>query len=341
MVPASAATDMGTNPDRSYMPARADDPSLTATEHPLQGEAAPRTGAVPERDASSVRVTLLGVAQDGGRPQAGCRGDCCAAALTDPRLAASPVALGVRTAAGEAHLIDASRSLATHLAVWREADPAVAGSASLPTDLWLTHAHLGHVDGLGLFGPEVIAADHLPVHCSPAVTALFDSNQFWRALVDAGHLTPTAWSRETPHPVIRPIPVPHRADAADTHAFIIRGAERSLLHLPDHDGWADTLAAHAASTARDWFRTLDIDIALIDGTFWSDSELTGRDQSEVPHPTVKESLGRLGEKRSGDPRVVFIHLNHTNPLHDADSAESRRVRNAGWEVGVEGMTFDL
>ncbi len=61
----------------------------------------------------------------------------------------------------------------------------------------------------------------------------------------------------------------------------------------------------------------------------------------MPHPPVEETLARLGPRRSGDPEVVFIHLNHTNPLHDSTSSEHQRVLDLGWAVGYQGMTFSL
>ena len=79
----------------------------------------------------------------------------------------------------------------------------------------------------------------------------------------------------------------------------------------------------------------------LDGTFWHSDELKGRVQSNVPHPPVRETLDLIGKRREGDPRIVFIHLNHTNPLHYPDSKEYIELINLGWEVGEEGMEFNL
>ncbi len=313
----------------------------------------------------AVRVTLLGVAQDGGLPQAGCTAACCTAAINNPKLAASPSSLGITTAEGRRILIDATRDLASQLNLWRASDSRAA-SSKLPTELWLTHAHLGHIDGLGLFGPESISANRLPIYCSPAMAKLFVEFRQWKSLVSNGHLVPISWpeyvspnstdkkylegknwieaqsiqiSEESQH-LITPVQIPHRAEFGDTHAFIISGKTR-LLYLPDHDSWTETLELYGVSSIRELLQNLSIDIALLDGTFWSDQELTGRDQSEVPHPTVSESLERLGDRLENDPRIVFIHLNHTNPLHNNDSTEAKILLNSGWEIGTKGMRFDL
>jgi pyrroloquinoline quinone biosynthesis protein B len=40
-------------------------------------------------------------------------------------------------------------------------------------------------------------------------------------------------------------------------------------------------------------------------------------------------------------RKVLIHINNTNPILDEDSAEHRRVRDAGVEIAHDGMEITL
>jgi pyrroloquinoline quinone biosynthesis protein B len=40
-------------------------------------------------------------------------------------------------------------------------------------------------------------------------------------------------------------------------------------------------------------------------------------------------------------RVVFTHVNNTNPILDDESAEAREVRRRGFEIAREGMRIDL
>ncbi|NCG42853.1 MAG: pyrroloquinoline quinone biosynthesis protein B, partial [Euryarchaeota archaeon] len=47
------------------------------------------------------------------------------------------------------------------------------------------------------------------------------------------------------------------------------------------------------------------------------------------------------ERRVDDPEIIFIHLNHTNPLYDESSPAYEEVISNGWEVGVQGQTFIL
>jgi pyrroloquinoline quinone biosynthesis protein B len=111
--------------------------------------------------------------------------------------------------------------------------------------------------------------------------------------------------------------------------------------LPDHDSWNETLQAHSCDTIREFLTKYEIDIALLDGTFWSGGELQGRDMSVVPHPTVKESLRRLETKTKSDPEIFFIHLNHTNPLYNSSSVEYNQLKESGWALGEERQQFTI
>ena len=137
---------------------------------------------------------------------------------------------------------------------------------------------------------------------------------------------------------ILPIPVPHRSEFSDCHGLIIEANGNRLLFLPDHDSWEQTLQQQSI---RDWLTQLQIDVALLDGTFWSADELQHRDINEIPHPTVEESLRRLGDKKKGDPDIRFLHLNHTNPLCNPHSKQTQILTEMGWAVAKEGDSFTL
>ncbi len=281
-----------------------------------------------------VEVTLLGLAQDGGRPQAGCTRPCCAGLA--PSETSFPVALGITDGAAN-HLIEATRFLAQQLAVW--------GQTSIDNVL-LTHAHFGHVDGLGLFGRETMNAKGVGLHISSEMEHLVDRTPQWSLMVDQGVFSPHTFHdgeelNLSPNIIVQPLRIPHRDELSDMHAFIIRGPNRSLLFLPDHDTWQETLARHHQPTIRSWLASLEVDIALIDGTFWSGDELAGRNQDKVPHPPVSQTLEMLGPRTENDPEVHFIHLNHTNPLYDSNSEASAALNASGWSIAVQGQTFTL
>ncbi|HYL67743.1 MAG TPA: MBL fold metallo-hydrolase [Candidatus Limnocylindria bacterium] len=98
----------------------------------------------------------------------------------------------------------------------------------------------------------------------------------------------------------------------------------------------------------EWRRCVsESDIALLDGTFWSDDEMikihgsgkTARGMGHLPLSGEKGLLEQL--QLNGNVRRVLIHLNNTNPTLDPDSAASRTVRDAGWEIAHDGMEFEL
>ena len=288
-----------------------------------------------------VCITVLGTAQDGGFPQPGCIRECCQRVRSNEALRRYPVSLGIMGSDGSTHLIEASRYMGEQFEIW----DGYGSSEEQLSSLSITHAHLGHVDGLGLFGKEVMGFKHLKVHCSQSVAALIERNPMWHALCNQGVIQPKIWAPNVAFEpsqgcgfTIRAIPVPHRDELSDNHALLIESDDQNLLFMPDHDTWDDTLVG---ASIRQWLRDLSVNIALIDGTFWDQNELKNRDMSEIPHPTVCESLERLGPKQDADVDIRFIHLNHTNPLCNPESNESNKLASNGWLVANEGDSFTL
>ena len=89
------------------------------------------------------------------------------------------------------------------------------------------------------------------------------------------------------------------------------------------------------------------DVLLFDGTFWSQDELirmkgssqTAADMGHVPVSGAGGSLERLaGVTR---PRKIYVHINNTNPMLNASSAEAQQVREAGWEIAEDGWQLEL
>ena len=280
-----------------------------------------------------VEVTVLGIAQDGGHPQPGCLRPCCAN-ITEPHY---PVSLGIRSSKGTNLLIEATRNLGDQFTLWGQ---------TKVDHLLLTHAHLGHVDGLGLFGREAIAARDIELHVSDDMYHLIDRTPQWNLMVQQGVFNIRTFTAgdvvfSQGELSIEAVRIPHRAELSDMHAFIIRGPSKSLLFLTDHDTWNETLTVHDCSSIRELLAKLNVDIALIDGTFWSEDELAGRNQATVPHPPVLQTLNMLGSREDGDPDIIFTHLNHTNPLYNRDSEQYAEVERLGWSVAYQGQRFTL
>ena len=66
------------------------------------------------------------------------------------------------------------------------------------------------------------------------------------------------------------------------------------------------------------------------------------DMSKIPHPLVSDSMALFDtfseeEKR----RVIFIHMNHTNPLLIDGSDAQKEVTARGYRFAYEGMRLPL
>ena len=308
-------------------------------------------GTMGDGDAAEIVVSicLLGIAQDGGRPQPGCQKECCTGLASIAENKRHPVSLGIIGSDGSGHLFEATRDLAWQLQLWGKC----TGISPQINSLWITHAHHGHIDGLGLFGKTAMDVRDLPLYTSPSFFRLMKNTPHWFEMLRRGVFSSKPFEsakeysplsiqseREVGFSVM-PLKIPHRDELSDTHAMIIKGPNKTLLFLPDHDTWEETLTLHGQDSIRELLNKYEIDIALIDGTFWSSIELTGRSQAKVPHPPVSQTLEMVGQRMEGDPLIYFIHLNHTNPLHNENSPEYQKVIEMGWNIGFEGMVINL
>ncbi|MFZ8999626.1 MAG: MBL fold metallo-hydrolase [Ilumatobacteraceae bacterium] len=275
-------------------------------------------------------VVVLGIAQDGGRPQAGCRRPCCRGAHR-----AAPACLAiVDPSAGVRWIIDATPDIGEQLAVL---DEAASLDGAVLDGVLLTHAHMGHYTGLVHLGREAYAADAVPVVARPSMVRFLTSNSPWRDLADHGHVEFVEVDDvfEVSASVrVTAVPVPHRDELSDTIGFVVEGPDRRVLWLPDIDGWDDW--------DRDLVEVLEtVDVAYLDGTFFDDDELD-RDMSVIPHPRIIETVRRVDDTAPHlAGRVRFVHLNHTNPALDPGTPERAIIEAAGMAVAVEGERFDI
>lgn len=282
-------------------------------------------------------LIVLGTAQDGGLPHAGCRCVQCERARCEPGFRRLPAAVGIRS--GEATvLIDATNAFAEqiHLLQCRAAGNQAGGRYAPPATVLLTHAHTGHYVGLWQLDRSALAANDVHVLGPPLTIGLLAANEPWRQMVADGFITlaplaPDERVEVAPDVRVTPLPVPHRSEwGTDTVAYRIDGPRRSVLYLPDIDDWSGWHLDVADIVA-------SVDVALIDGTFWEPFSRPG-----VPHPPVRESLDRLAAiARDGDARILFTHLNHSNPLTDREGAEAAEVRERGFGVAEEGERVSL
>lgn len=285
-------------------------------------------------------IVILGIAQDGGVPHVG----TASPAWENPQLRRCAASLGVVDPENnERWMIEAPPDFKEQLHRLDAVCSGVGMKAGLPDGVAITHAHVGHYWGLGFLGKEMLDTTALPVLTMPRMKCFLEENLPWSSLVRQKNIELQPLQANTPHALnsrlaLVPLPVPHRDEYSETVGFRIEGPNRSLLFIPDIDRWEDwdawgeSIEEHIAN----------VDIALLDGTFFDERELPGRDMAQIPHPTVKLSLQRFKDLPADERRKIrFIHLNHSNPLLDPHSVERQSVESAGFGVANEMEIFEL
>ena len=282
-----------------------------------------------------VKVTILGTAQDAGIPQAGCSCERCLNAHNHLNLRKYPVSIGIEGIDGSKHLIEITKNLSEQLKIWSEDEKR--DEVYLPDTVTITHLHLGHIEGIGQFGKPVMNLENLPVYLSSENKLILEGRNDIQLMIKEENikLISQRYNKEFQPKndcgfTLELIPIPHRSELGNTAAIRIKGTRKTLLFLPDQDSWDETLDSFSMNNIRELLIFWGVDIAWIDGTFWNLEELPGRELSEIPHPTIEESLHLLGRKHTGDPEISFIHLNHSNPANDIDSEERKMIKSYDW-----------
>jgi len=280
-------------------------------------------------------AVVLGIAQDGGYPHAGCERRCCADLWKNDSLKKMVSCISViDPKSGLAWMIDATPDFAKqyHI-ITKEHNARLAG-------IFLTHAHIGHYTGLMHLGREVMGSKNIVVYAMPKMKLFLENNEPWKQLVSLKniHIIPIEDKKEiilSRHLIIEPFKVPHRDEFSETVGYNIIGPNESLLYIPDIDKWDkwehDILF---------WIESTGY--ALLDGTFYYDGEIPNRNMSEIPHPFIMESMNyfeTLLERNQN--KIFFIHLNHTNPAIRENSAASRNIIKNGFNVARKGMKLYL
>ena len=125
-------------------------------------------------------VIVLGIAQDGGAPHAGCIKTCCAERWNNPEKRFRVSCLGiVDPKTNEVWMIDATPDFPKQYHVLTQ-----NGNYNLKGIL-LTHAHIGHYTGLMHLGLEVMGTKSIPVYAMPQMRTFLESNGPWDQLVSS------------------------------------------------------------------------------------------------------------------------------------------------------------
>lgn len=304
-------------------------------------------------------VRLLGTAAGGGFPQWNCACTLCAGVRSGTvrarRRSQSSVAVspdGLRW-----FLLNASPDVRTQLESLAPGGPppgAVRGSAL--EGVLLSNADLDHT--LGLF--TLREGPRLPVWASAPVR---------RALEEGLGLTRTLegyagveWREASPRGA--PLLTRARTPSGLTIAFLpvagktprylgapssVVPGESVVMRVRDEKTGGELMYAPGVSRVDEEFLawSREATILLLDGTFFTEDEMSRSGAGslragEMGHQPVGGAGGSLERIRPLSVRhKAYVHINNTNPMLDEDSPEHAQVREAGVQVGWDGLQFTV
>jgi pyrroloquinoline quinone biosynthesis protein B len=131
---------------------------------------------------------------------------------------------------------------------------------------------------------------------------------------------------------------PRVGDATEsTVGVMLTAGRRRIAYVPGCAAKSDAVMS----------RLTGADVILFDGTLWSDDEMvaqglgkkTGRRMGHMPISGTDGTLEALASLTGR--RRVFIHINNTNAVLIEGSPQRQAAERAGWEIGYDGMEFDL
>ncbi|PKW17115.1 pyrroloquinoline quinone biosynthesis protein PqqB [Saccharopolyspora spinosa] len=288
-----------------------------------------------------MRVRVLGTAAGGGLPQwnCGCQ-SCCRAAELGVQL--SQDCLAISGDGNSWYLVNASPDLRTQLLATPELRPP-PGTRRTPVEgVLLTSAELDHT--LGLL--TLREAARLPIYATAAVhqalrqafpitevigsyTAVQPQTVSDRQVLTAGLAAEIAVVGDK-----RPRYAGELRGTGWVVAYRFTGAGRSLVYAPCLPAWSDAFE-----------QIIDgADVVLLDGTFFTEDELTHASGSDRPassmgHLPIRAALPEIA--RHPRTRFLFTHLNNTNPLAHPDAPELADLRAAGAEIAAERQLLVL
>jgi pyrroloquinoline quinone biosynthesis protein B len=297
-----------------------------------------------------VKVRVLGSCAGGGLPQWNCGGPQSVRARSgDPAVPPrSQPGIAVSADGARWSLLNASPDLRHQLAAFPGLHPR-PGTRDVPLDtIVLTSAELDHVTGLLMLRE---ALSYRIVSTPWVRDAILEHGAAWRLLEPAWGMAkldePLRLDREGalqarlfPVPgvvpgYLRPVATPDREACVGVRLTDTRTGRR-LVYAPGLRALdAGTLAELEAASCR-----------FVDGTFFTRDELRALrpgapDAVAMGHLPIGGAEGSLARLARLAGRSLYIHMNNTNPVLDANSPAAAEVRRAGVEIAADGQEFEV
>ncbi|MEV6903216.1 pyrroloquinoline quinone biosynthesis protein PqqB [Amycolatopsis sp. NPDC051372] len=294
-------------------------------------------------------LRVLGSAAGGGSPQWNCGCPVCTAVRSGTGFARTQSSVAVSAEGRSWFLINASPDVRTQIEAFPGLRPHDGDRTSPLQAVLLTDAELDHTLGLLLLRE----ARGLRLHATPAVhktlrhgSGLLRTLELycpveWRAVVPGADvpLADGLSCRAFDVPTTKRDRFGPGADHGRVVGYRLTDdrSEGRLVYLPGMQALTPELCAEIAGC----------ECLLIDGTCWRDDELvrlglagkTSREMGHLPVDGPDGTLARLPSLNVG--RVIFVHMNNTNPILLEDTAERHLVEAAGMEVAVDGLEVEV
>ncbi len=283
-------------------------------------------------------LIVLGNVQDAGSPQIACTKKCCQDLFENPDKNRKVVSLGLVDIENHSNfLFEATPDMVEQVKILKNQGK---NASEIPDAIFITHAHIGHYSGLMYLGKEAMNADKTLVYTMPRMKKFLKNNGPWSQLVLNENISLQALNNEqdldlSPGIKVTPYTVPHRDEFSETVGYTIAGPAKKALFIPDIDKWEK------------WDRDIineikKVDYAFIDATFYDGEEVNNRDISQIPHPFVIESMDKFSKLSAKEKnKIIFIHFNHTNPLLNTDSPQTKQVLKNGYRIARMNDIYPL
>ena len=306
-------------------------------------------------------IRVLGSAAGGGFPQWNCRCEGCRRARAgDP--AATPrtqSSLAVSGGDGRWLIINASPDIRQQLEAAPPLHPQHGIRHSPVAAVLLTNADVDHITGL-LTLREMQA---FPVYATERVHTIIGNNSVFnvlnsqmvaRRVMALNHPFVPSDATNSPFPFeVEVFAVPGKVAlwledsnapnfgsvSEDTVAVMVtdRATGKRFFHIPGCAALPDWLGDRLRGT----------DLVFFDGTTWTEEEMIHADAGSktaqrMGHMAMSGPDGSMAAFGTlGVGRKIYIHINNTNPVLLADSAQRAAAERAGWEIAFDGMEITL
>jgi pyrroloquinoline quinone biosynthesis protein B len=304
-------------------------------------------------------IKVLGSAAGGGFPQWNCNcRNCVAVRAGKPGFRArTQSSLAVSRDGENWVLLNASPDLRQQLAQTPElhANPKQGLRHSPIKAAVLTNGDVDHIIGL----INLREAQPFAIYGSDRVLDIIKSNTVFQVLAEP--LVPR---------IALPLDTPTPLNGANVdlglvvEAFAVPG--KVALYLEDAAAGADLgtregdtigLKVSDPSTGKSFFyvpgcatvdetlgrRLKGASLVFFDGTLFTDEEmieqgLLGKTGARMGHISMSGPNGSIAAfSQLGVGRLIYVHINNSNPALDENSSARKSIEGAGWEVGHDGM----